>query len=553
MKRKNIVFKALTCGLASLAFTACTDTWESHYQPKPELNATETLWDLIQSDAELTQFAEFVKATGYDELLSQNRFYTVWAPVDGSEFFTTHSLEGISDSMLNVYKFEFVENHVADYNHTATGTMNDNQVKMLNGKYNRFEGAAGNYTFKKVPVKATNIAAKNGLLHKAENNAVFTANVWEQLAKESSISLLNSFLKSYDEIEFDEINSVQGPMVNGQVTYLDSVVNEDNDWFDRFGQLNREDSSYTMFAPTDKAWQEIYDKAKNYFVYSEDTPNRDSLQDVMTKDFLCRHLVFSNTIQESPVDSLVSYCYSPMNGYNVREREVFKYEERDRLYDNLVQSLELSNGTLNIVDSYNYPNFWHDTIRIEGESLYGEAEGVDPAEYETSYKSYETISKDSVEKYYQISNHTIGVYTNNTPTGNPKLTYTIKNTLSAKYRIKVVIVPANFVNWKDTTYLPNVVTASIVYKELNGKKSKKVDLLKKYKTNPYKVDTLTLIPSKAEEGVDYIEFPVNEFNLDANSTTVAQLEIKGDVGSREKGYDRVLRIDQVFLEPVTEE
>jgi hypothetical protein len=77
MKRKNIVFKALTCGLASLAMTACTDIWDSHYQSKPELNATETLWDLIQADAELNQFEAYVEATGYAEVLKQNRFYTV--------------------------------------------------------------------------------------------------------------------------------------------------------------------------------------------------------------------------------------------------------------------------------------------------------------------------------------------------------------------------------------------------------------------------------------------------------------------------------------------
>ena len=67
MKRKNIIFKALTCGLASLAMTGCTDTWNEHYQSKPELNATETLWDLIQADPELNQFEAYVKATGYDD------------------------------------------------------------------------------------------------------------------------------------------------------------------------------------------------------------------------------------------------------------------------------------------------------------------------------------------------------------------------------------------------------------------------------------------------------------------------------------------------------
>ena len=90
MKRKNIIVKALTCGLASLAMTACTDSWDSHYQPKPELNATETLWELIEADPELDNFEAFIKATGYEDALKQNRFYTIWAPVDDSEFYTTH-------------------------------------------------------------------------------------------------------------------------------------------------------------------------------------------------------------------------------------------------------------------------------------------------------------------------------------------------------------------------------------------------------------------------------------------------------------------------------
>lgn len=552
MKRKNIALKALTCGLASLAFAACTDTWDSHYQPKPELNATETLWDLIEADPELTQFEEYAKATGYDEILKQNRFYTVWAPIDGSEYYTTHTLEGLTDSLREVYQFEFIENHIADYNHTASGNMSKNLIKMLNGKYNRFEGTADNYTFKNVTVKASNISAKNGLLHKTTNNAVFTANVWEQLAKEPSISLLNEFLKSYDEIIFDEVNSVEGPMVGGQVTYLDSVIIEDNAWFERIGELNREDSSYTMFAPTDRAWNEILEKAKTYFVYDEETEARDSMQDVMAKDFLCRHLVFSNTIQASPEDSMTSICFTSMGGYNRFEKEVFKGDELTRLKDNLVKTEELSNGTLHIVDSYNYRTFWHDTLRVEGESLYGAAEGVEPSEYLQSNKEYASISEDSVAKYKQTSNGMIGVYRPSTPTGNPKLTYTIKNVLSAKYRIKVVFVPANFINYRDTVLMPNKFNAQLYYRTEKGRKSKVLALGTNIETNPYKVDTITLVPKSTEEGVDYFEFPVNEFNLDANSETYTQLVIQGKVGSRETDFDRVLRIDQVFLEPVTE-
>ena len=552
MKRKNIVFKALTCGLATLAFTACTDTWDSHYAPKAELNATETLWELIEADPELSKFAEFAKATGYDEVLSQNRFYTVWAPVNDAEFFVGKenlNFAELSDSMLNVYKFEFVENHIADYNHTATGTMTKNLVKMLNGKYNGFNGTTGEYLFKNAAVAQANIAAKNGLLHKTADNAIFTANIWEQLGKEESISLLNGFLKSYNEIVFDRYSSVEGPTVNGQVTYLDSVIIEDNDWFGRIGRLNREDSSYIMFAPTNKAWEEIYEKAKTYFVYDETVADRDSLQDVMTKDFLVRHLVFSNTLQKSPTDSLVSYY----NGYY--RPEVFKGEDLEKLYANLVETKELSNGTLNIVDSYNYRTFWHDTLRTQGESLLGEAEGAENVEYKTANKTYASISKDSIDKYYQTSNGSIGIYSPSSPTGNPDLYFTIKNTLSAKYRIKLVLAPADFVNWRDTVLLPNKFTATLSYKDLASDKKKSVKAGEKlvYTPTHAKLDTITLIPASAAEGEDYFTFPANEYNLTSQETTITQLQIKGAVGSREAGFDRVLRVEQVFLEPVTEE
>ncbi len=550
MKRRNIVFKALTCGLATLAFTACTDTWDSHYQPKPELNATETLWDLIEADPELSQFEAYVKATGYDQYLNQNRFYTVWAPVDGSEFYHTHPLEGVSDSMINVYKFEFVENHIADYNHAATGVMSDNQIKMLNGKYNRFEGNAGSYTFKEVPVKNTNIAAKNGLLHKTESNAIFTANIWEQLDKIESVSLLNGFLKSYDEVIFDEVNSVQGPMVDGKVTYLDSVVIEHNAWFDRFGTVNREDSSYTMFAPTNRAWSEMLEKTKTYFVYDEETPDRDSLQDVMAKDFMCRFLVFSNSMQKSPTDSMTAYCYTNMSGYGRTQREVFKGDALKRLYANEVEKLELSNGTLHVVDSYNYRTFWHDTLRVQGESLYSTEDGAAISEYINAIKSYATISKDSVEKYKHLHNGTVGVYQPSSPTARAQLTYTIPNVLSSKYRVKAVFVPANFINYRDTVLLPNKFNATLNYRDEKGRK-KNISLGKNLLNDPTKVDTMTLIPTNAPEGVDYFEFPCNEFNA-GTSSTLTQLVLAITVGSRETEFDRTFRIDQVFLEPVTE-
>lgn len=556
MKRKNIVIKALTCGLASLAITACTDTWNEHYQSKPELNATETLWELIQADPELNQFEAYVKATGYDEDLSQNRFFTVWAPVDGSDFYTTHPLEGVSDSMINVYKLEFIENHIADYNHTASGTMSDNKVKMLNGKFNRFESEANSYLFKGALVKDVNIAAKNGLLHKTEGYAIFTANIWEQLAKVDSLSLLNEFLKSYNEIIFDDLNSVKGPIVNGQVTYLDSVIIENNEWFGRFGDISLEDSSYTMFAPTNKAWREMHEKVKTYFVYDKTNALGDSLQDVNAKDYMCRFLVFSNSMQKSPTDSLTSYCYTNLfnGGGMMKEKFTAKDEELKALYNNLLETQELSNGVLNIVDSYNFPSrLWHDTVRIEGESLLSRADNAALAsdEYAKCSKETPSVSKDSTEWYKQTHNGTIGVYAPLTKTGKPEVTFTFPNVLSAKYRVKVVFVPKNYLNPRDTLLLPNKFKAELSYRNEKGKATK-ISLGKELYNDPTRVDTLTLIPDDAAEGVDYFEFPFNEFNLSDTETKHTQLKLTCTMASKDEEHDRTFRIDQVFLEPVIE-
>ncbi|MBR4998038.1 MAG: fasciclin domain-containing protein [Bacteroidaceae bacterium] len=556
MKRRNIVFKALTCGLASLAMTACTDTWNEHYQTKPELNATETLWDLIQADPELNQFEAYVKATGYDDDLSQNRFFTVWAPVDGSDFYTTHPLEGVSDSMINVYKLEFVENHIANYNHTASGMMTENRVKMLNGKNNPFEGEVNSYFFKGAFVKDANIAAKNGLLHKTEGHANFTANIWEQLAKVDSLSLINAFLKSFDEIIFDELNSIKGPIVGGQVTYLDSVIREDNEWFDRFGDISLEDSSYTMFAPTNKAWREMHTKAKTYFVYDNTNPQGDSLQDAMAKDFMCRFLVFRNTMQRSPEDSLTAYCYTNMTGGMTgrTQKKTFKDEELKNLYNNVLEEQELSNGTLFIVDSYNFPTtIWHDTVRVEGESLLSSVENpaIKTDEYAKCSKEYGSISKDSTAWYKQVSKGTVGVYAPLTRTGKPEVTFTFNNVLSAKYRVKVVFIPANYLNPRDTLLLPNKFKAELSYRTEKGK-STKISVGKELYNDPTRVDTLTLIPDDAAEGVDYFEFPCNEFNLDESATKFTQLKLTCTIGSKDEEHDRTFRIDQVFLEPVIE-
>ena len=82
------------------------------------------------------------------------------------------------------------------------------------------------------------------------------ANIYESLDNESfGVDSIAKFLHSYDVKELNEWKSVEGPTLNGEKTFLDSVFNEHNDQLALYqAYVNREYSNYTMIVPTNEAW-----------------------------------------------------------------------------------------------------------------------------------------------------------------------------------------------------------------------------------------------------------------------------------------------------------
>lgn len=538
MMEKSIIKTLVLGAFVALGLTACTETWDDHYSEKEELNSSETLWDVISSQSELSDFAKMLQRTGYDKLLQQNRYYTVWAPVNGFAY---------SEDDNDLLQTEFVENHIADYRHVATGTLADNKVKMINKKYTAFEGTKDSYTFKGNALVKKNIAAKNGILHTINGYANFTANVWEQLEKIDELSEINSFLKSFNEIEFDEANSVQGPIVNGQITYLDSVVKERNNWFSKIGYLNREDSSYVMIAPTNDAWDAIYAKAFTYYTFASTEEKGDSLQQLLAKSAICNNLVYSKTINHMKDDTDIRDLDSLISNYRSYPSRIFYPEQMEQIFEGYKEKYALSNGDLIVVDKYGFDQrwCWHDTIKVEGEnSTYIEATGANT--------EFGSISRDSIAKYKLISRGLWGKYAPTATTGNPKLTIKLPQVLSAPYLIKCVFVPANYADKTITDLKPNKFTAQLKYKDANGK-VQTLSLGSKLVNDPTRIDTVTLIPSAKDITTEYFRFPVNEVEETNLELINAQLILTSAVTSREKDFDRTFRLDCVILVPVDED
>ena len=116
---------ALSAALA-LTLTSCTD-WDDHYDANTSILDTQnaTLWENIERNQDLSQFAALLKKTEFDEVLGASQTYTVWAPVNGSFDYDALSAAA-NDKVLK----EFVQNHVARNNYTVSGSV-DERVFML--------------------------------------------------------------------------------------------------------------------------------------------------------------------------------------------------------------------------------------------------------------------------------------------------------------------------------------------------------------------------------------------------------------------------------------
>lgn len=555
MKYRYCIQKMLGFGLTALLATACTDTWNEHYSVNTDIasNSDKTLWQVIQDNDSLAEFAALLEKSGYNTLLTQDRFFTVWAPVGDFAY---------SEEDAALLEKEFVQNHIANYRHVGVGTLDEkNGVKMLNGKRLNFTGSTGNYYFNNVKVIETNIPAKNGVIHLIGGNgeySEFSANIWEYLEKNPRLAKFNAYLKEHTDSTINHtLSEAGGSSINdlGQVVYADTVWNVTNVWWNRIGQFNNEDSAYTVIAPTDEAWDKMYTKVASYLrfdsvqVSKEKDGSPDSLQDLMVKEYICRHLAFSQSVNPiteiGAMDSLIStyqMAYNPV---------VFRDTECDSLFANQVEEVELSNGIVHIVDQLNYSPLtcWLDTIKMEAENTNYCYEfnnkdnlGYDNVVYQAvnvhrDSAYYETVSGGR----YMLAEERIA----GTTGSSVSLTYTLPNVYAAKYRIKVVVVPAIYQNAEYIDRKPAPITMTFIYPKGEGLKDQVSSI--EYRNDSYdcqRVDTLTF---KDKAGNDFVTVPYCEYGL---TDPLTQLKIQMTHSRGSRGLDHTLRIDRIIMEPV---
>lgn len=529
-------------------------------------NADKTLYQIIMQDKELTDFVEILDACNIpssksneivsvaDSLFNTSRVYTVWAPVnDYLKNKKDSILKRISDGYRDDVMKTFVFSHVANFVKQAKGRFAENgePILMLNNKKMVFAGSykeEEGYTFGGSRLASVNERAKNGLLHKLEKSAEYNYNIWEYLKiypKQSAqykVDSLVDYLYSFNDTNFSERLSVRGPIVNGEETYLDSVFEYSNKLLTKYGgvgELDNEDSVYTFYLPTDDVWDAMMAKAEKHFNYAKSSDPEvqelvDSLKNLYSKSNFIKYLAYSDKEQRF----VKNYPDSIMPAQTEYKRKLFAREDVEKC---VVETKKMSNGTLKIINEYPYSIFdlWHDTIRIEAENTYY----VDDKKTTYLPQVYYVAEKDMNENVKGKLSGSGYVFSGEGGNSNAKteLYYYLPNVKSAKYEVKVILVPRNIQNsmMNLDEYKPTKLKFQVKGKNAKGNITTKINKTKEVKKD--QIDTISL---------GTVKFDICEYNSVKKVTDYgAQILIWGDNTPTGK-WDNNIFLDAILLIPV---
>ena len=536
--------------MALLLATACTDTWEQHYQQ--EVSGGNTLWAAISDNSELTHFAKVIDACGYNLILDGSQTYTVFAPTNDC------LSEAEADSLIASYKeqkaqgvknddnrviTQFVHNHIALYRKSVSTLTNDS-ITMLNGKYQVLTDVS-------LGGKAFNISNElhsNGVLFTLTDQVDYFPNVFEYLGLDPDLDSVYKYINSFSLYEFDPSQSVAGGIVDGETVYLDSVEVLNNSFFRSYGYINSEDSTYWMVAPTNEAWAALYEEYRNYYVYSKAVSRPDSMQEANAKNSIIYGAFFNRTdnkdvaFQDSAVSTIAPTAAMRNMGVTKVSGIYYRpFDEGGVFYG--TEDIECSNGHVRKASQFNIDKSqtFLETIKVEAEDLM----------YQKSLLECETpltvrnVSMDN-PFYNKISgNAYVDVIPKNTSDDPnkfpaPKVTFSIPSTLSnIGYDIYVVTAPVEAYNTYATAEdrLPNHFRPVLYYKNMDGKEQ--TGRLSVATSTPGKVDTILVATNSI--------FPTCGVGL---AEPVVTLQIMSQVSRNQTSeYSNTLHLDCIIFEP----
>lgn len=491
MKNKNIKWVAGTLVSAALTagITACSD---DHFDVNQDVLGQKTLWENIQSREDLSEYADILKGVKYSttevkttpetyaDVLCSDQTFTIWAPVNGSfnyEYYKGLLESGKRDSIYKVER-ELIRNNMSRFSHVLNG-QDSVKLSLFNNKAVWLNYSNG--TIKQKKITTANIGACNGILHVTEGPVAYQPNMYEYLASSKELDSIRTFIYAFQTTEFNESASTQGPTIDGQITWVDSITYTSNDYTSYYlnAHINREDSNYVMVLPTNEAWKKELSKTSQYYKfknhYEQDINTQaedgtlitvkgvstdftdaevDSLNNFLSKDAICMNLAFNANWQYEQIpissheDIAKADSIKSTTGLKFKRKGTLKDTDRIGVVEADIPSLfgtnppvEVSNGHAFIVNDYTFPygTYAKDQDRL-ATTIIETVDQCNGSPYTYEYKStYWKFDDPTRERVDTVCKYQFLRLEPKAATSHPAVFFKLNGILSCKYDIYVVV------------------------------------------------------------------------------------------------------------------
>jgi len=303
--------------------------WEAHDAvTNPSLQ--HNLLQLINTDANLSQFSSMLTKTGYDKVIGSARSYTVWAPNNAA---LTNLDPTVTSDPARLK--QFVGNHISNQSYLTSTTPSPLRVQMLNGKYVLISSAR----FDSAHITRGDQYASNGILQIIDSAVPALPNIWEWVNSTATTYAQNAFMLTLNFQGFDSTRATLDSInpITGAPIYVTGTGIVDRNSFRDAYSVDNEDSVYTYFVIQDAGFNASVVGQKPYFNTS-------------TMDSTTR-LSGWNLVKDLAVRGRYDYSQLPdslvlLSRYNVRIPIVKSA---------IVGTFQVSNGVVYVLNHISFP------------------------------------------------------------------------------------------------------------------------------------------------------------------------------------------------------
>ena len=241
-----------------IVMVGCKDVMDEHVEIVNVDNSVD-LFQKLSSQPNLSKFSEYVRSTGYDQILSSSQNYTVWAPTNEALATLDAAITGDAVKLK-----DFVANHVALTSiPAAKNSIDTNRVLLINKKYANIIGDK----FEEATIVGSAKFVKNGALYVLDKPVPTKLNVWDYMLSSTDAPLQSNYISNISTLVIDSANAtVIGFTSGGNPIFAPNppMVSR-NAYWTNVADLRTESQQYTFFMLQDATYTSESNKLTPYF------------------------------------------------------------------------------------------------------------------------------------------------------------------------------------------------------------------------------------------------------------------------------------------------